>query len=191
MQQVGAHGMPPVHVAPIPAVGVVLIEQVIFTVIIDQAVRVVDPPPHRGEVHTWPVPFAINAVLTGKLCICVYRIERRQRPIAGRRRTSGSAEGRTLHFKCQLPALVSGHVEEHPEVGIVVRQFKRKLIQDLLPGFDARMHHGIGVCHGKVQIFLPLPDDDIAPYHILGKRMERKQCEGEGQNVFHRFRSLV
>ena len=41
--QVAAHGMPPVHVAPFRAIGVVLIVKMVFAVFVDEAVRVVHP----------------------------------------------------------------------------------------------------------------------------------------------------
>ena len=50
VQEIGAHGVPPVHVAPFRTVGVVLIVKMVFTVFVDEAVRVVHPAVSRRVV---------------------------------------------------------------------------------------------------------------------------------------------
>src|SRR5262249_7932970 len=62
VDEVGADGVAPVHVAPVPAVGVVLVEQVIFALVIDQTVWIVQPTAARGEVELRAVSFLVNRV---------------------------------------------------------------------------------------------------------------------------------
>ena len=50
VDEIPAHRMPPVHVAPAPAVGIVLEEEVVFPCKEDEAVGVVVPAAARGEV---------------------------------------------------------------------------------------------------------------------------------------------
>ncbi len=51
MHQVFADGVTPAHVAPFVAVGVVLVEHVVFTVVVYQPVGVVHPVLFWGEVE--------------------------------------------------------------------------------------------------------------------------------------------
>jgi len=51
MHQIGADGVAPMHVAPVPAVGIMLIVEVILTVIEDQPVGVIIPAALRREVE--------------------------------------------------------------------------------------------------------------------------------------------
>ena len=65
VDQVGADGVAPVHVAPVPAVGVVLVEEVIFARLPDQAVGVVEPAAPRREVELRPVRLAVDPAGVG------------------------------------------------------------------------------------------------------------------------------
>src|SRR5690606_39171293 len=94
VQQVRAHCVSPVHVTPIPTIGVVLIEQMIFTIIIDQSIWIIDPAAHGRKMYLGPVTFAIHAILTGKSRISIYEIECWQWCVFRRLRTSGSVKGR-------------------------------------------------------------------------------------------------
>ena len=67
VNQVAADRVAPVHVAPVPAVGIVLIEQVIFTVEPDQAVRVVQPAAPRREVELRPASLAVEPAGVGNV----------------------------------------------------------------------------------------------------------------------------
>lgn len=49
--EVGAHRMAPMHVAPIPAIRIVLEKQVILAAIEDEAVRIVGPAPFGRKVE--------------------------------------------------------------------------------------------------------------------------------------------
>ena len=62
MQKVLAHGMSPVHVAPLRAVWVVLEVEVILAILIYHAVRVVHPTIERCEVITWTILIGIGGI---------------------------------------------------------------------------------------------------------------------------------
>ena len=60
VHQVAADGVAPVHVAPIPAVRVVLVEEMILAAVEDQPVGIVVPAAPRGEVELRPQRLAIE-----------------------------------------------------------------------------------------------------------------------------------
>ena len=53
MNEVRTDGMAPVHVAPFPAVGIVLIEEVVLAIVIDETVGVIDPAALCAEMKLW------------------------------------------------------------------------------------------------------------------------------------------
>src|SRR5262245_23042530 len=60
MHQVRADGMPPGHVAPVDAEGVVLKEQVVLALVEHQSIGVIGPILAWREVKLWPVCFVIE-----------------------------------------------------------------------------------------------------------------------------------
>ena len=52
--------MSPVHVAPVPSIRVMLIEQVIRTRLVDQAVGIVVPASARCEMKLGPIRLLVN-----------------------------------------------------------------------------------------------------------------------------------
>jgi len=62
--EIAARGVTPVHVAPIAAVGIVLKEEVVFTVVESQTVRVVIPAAPGREVQLRPQGFAVQHLLS-------------------------------------------------------------------------------------------------------------------------------
>ena len=54
MHKVGAHRVPPAHVAPFRAERVGLIEEMIFALVVNKAVWIVGPVPRRSEVILQP-----------------------------------------------------------------------------------------------------------------------------------------
>ena len=62
VHQIGADRMAPGHVAPVDPFRVVLEEQVVFAVVMDQAVRVVGPVGLRREMKLRPVRFLIQPI---------------------------------------------------------------------------------------------------------------------------------
>ena len=50
VEEVRGRGVPPVHVAPLSPVGVVLIVEVVFALMVDEAIGVVHPTVARSEV---------------------------------------------------------------------------------------------------------------------------------------------
>ena len=65
VHQVGADGVAPVHVAPVPAVGVVLIEEVIRTRVPDQPVGVIEPAAAGREVELGTMRLVIDQAGVG------------------------------------------------------------------------------------------------------------------------------
>ena len=63
VEEVGADGVPPTHVAPEIAEGVVLVEDVPFAVVIDEAVGVVGPVGLRSEVELRAEGFVVGGGL--------------------------------------------------------------------------------------------------------------------------------
>jgi hypothetical protein len=63
MEEVFTDGMPPAHMSPGIAKGVVLEEQVIFVIEVDQAVRIVGPVMFRGKMNLWPELFVPQRLL--------------------------------------------------------------------------------------------------------------------------------
>lgn len=56
-EQIPAFGMPPVHRSPYGIIGMVLVEQMIFALIIAKAIRIVHPTDHRRQVDQRTVFF--------------------------------------------------------------------------------------------------------------------------------------
>ena len=73
MNQVFAHRMPPVHIAPIPFVRIMLIEKMILAFIINQAVRVIIPSSALGIMDLRAVCLFIKTVLSGYF-ICLINL---------------------------------------------------------------------------------------------------------------------
>lgn len=65
VHEVLAHGVAPGHVLPVTLIGVVLIEEVIFAVVVHQAVGVVDPSAAGGEMHLRAVGLVVYRSLVG------------------------------------------------------------------------------------------------------------------------------
>ena len=65
MDEVGAHGMAPVHILPIALIGIMLIEKMILTIMPDKSVGVVDPSATGGEVKLRTVCLMIDERLVG------------------------------------------------------------------------------------------------------------------------------
>ena len=76
VHQVAADGVAPVHVAPFPAVRIVLVEQVILAVVEDEAVGVVVPAASRREVELRAEPLAVEIVGALDRVALLDRIER-------------------------------------------------------------------------------------------------------------------
>lgn len=65
VEEVFGGGVSPVHVAPVPAVGVVLVKEVPFALVIDKAVGVVEPAAVRSEVESRAGGFVVHVVVVG------------------------------------------------------------------------------------------------------------------------------
>ena len=66
VHEVLGNGVSPVHIAPETAVGIILIEQMPFPVLVDHSVGVVHPAPVRGEVVGGPVLFFPVGTVKGR-----------------------------------------------------------------------------------------------------------------------------
>src|SRR5262245_23762802 len=77
MHQVVAHGVAPVHVAPVPAIRVVLVEQVIFTFVVHQSIGIVEPSAARREMELGPVRLSVRC--RTRLTHCTDRLVLRYR----------------------------------------------------------------------------------------------------------------
>ena len=62
MDEVTTDGVAPVHVAPFPSVRVVLVEEVIFTIVIDESVGVIDPAALGAEMKLWAERLLIELI---------------------------------------------------------------------------------------------------------------------------------
>ena len=62
MNQVLAHSMSPVHIAPLTSVWVILEIEMILTIIIHHSVRVVHPTIERSEVIRWTIVIGIGCI---------------------------------------------------------------------------------------------------------------------------------
>ena len=65
MYQIIAYCMPPMHIPPVAFIRIMLVEQVIFTVIIQQSIRIVVPSSTLSIVDLRTVGFFIQAILSG------------------------------------------------------------------------------------------------------------------------------
>ena len=72
MYQVLADRMAPVHILPVSFKRIVLVEQVVFALIIDQSVRVIDPASPGSEVELRTVLFLIQFSLSFDFVGLVY-----------------------------------------------------------------------------------------------------------------------
>ena len=68
VHQIRAHGMTPGNVSPDVAGGVVLVEHVVFVIVVDETVGVVDPVLRRGVVELRPVLLLVGLRMGGGCC---------------------------------------------------------------------------------------------------------------------------
>ena len=69
VDEIGADGVPPGHVAPYGVIGIVLEEQVEFAGEVDETVRIVGPVRPRRKVELRPVCLAIHARALSPACL--------------------------------------------------------------------------------------------------------------------------
>src|SRR5690348_985298 len=93
MKQVRAHCMPPVHGPPVHSMRIVLIEEMVFSFVIDQPVRIVIPVLGRSEMIPGAVFFIIQLFIMILSCYLLRRYHtgekqhKRDNPLAYRFRT--------------------------------------------------------------------------------------------------------
>jgi hypothetical protein len=102
MDQVRADGVPPGHVAPLPAKGIVLVEQVILAIVVQQPMWIVIPAALGREMELGTKFFLIELGFTGKGVVTVDRLETLQLAL---RQCPGPYESRLsneiLNFKVE------------------------------------------------------------------------------------------
>ena len=62
MEQIGTNGMPPTHVPPGIAEGIVLIKEMVFALVIDKAIGIICPIVRRREMILRP-PVAVTTIV--------------------------------------------------------------------------------------------------------------------------------
>ena len=104
VHQILAHRQAPVHVAPLGAVGVVLVEQVIGSGVVDQAVGIVEPAAARRKVELWTQWLAVQLGSARRLRRATHAIQ------------GGSALVLQLHARTGGPR--GTEIGEHLVVGV-------------------------------------------------------------------------
>ena len=129
VHQVAADGVAPVQVAPLDAVGIVLVEQVVLAPEAKQAVRVVVPAAPRGEVELRAQMLAVQLVRR-------HRLRRQLQPV--QRRRAGALE---LHGEALPEERLQ--VAEHLVVPGPVRQVDVEVAHHLAAGAQPHMPVGL------------------------------------------------
>ena len=139
MYQIFTYGMSPMHIAPIAFVRIMLIEQVIFSVIKYQAVRVVIPSPALSIMDLRTVDFGIHTILSCNFISLIYLVYSGFIPVIG-------------YF--YLFILQGGHIAEYPIIRIFGSQ--TNIERPLLLTSDVKSHHRpVGLMRNrKVEILL-------------------------------------
>ena len=60
MNQIRTHGVPPTHVAPFVAKGIVLIEEMVLAFVVDQSIGIIHPVLGWGEMELRPVRLVVR-----------------------------------------------------------------------------------------------------------------------------------
>ena len=116
VHKVIADSMPPVHIAPLHAERIVLVEQMIPALIVYQPVLIVYPAAARREMKLRPVFFLVNLLLEGYSVILVYL-----------RKTCRLAHIRIQYNKLDLFSLEFFYIKKHPDVGFLLSQLGLEL----------------------------------------------------------------
>ena len=147
MHEVFAHRMAPVHIAPTPAIRIVLEEQMPLAVVIDHAIGIIGPAAFGAEVELRAELFLVKRIALLDLVALVDRLQAM--------RTAGElidGDGGRL-------ALPGAGIDEGPEIGRPIGQLD---IEDAnLAAIHGNAHaaHLAAVFHGQIEI--PLFDDDL------------------------------
>ena len=163
VHQVAAHGVAPVQVAPLDAVGVVLVQQMVLAAVVEQAVGVVVPAAARGEVELRPQPLPVQ--LAGG-----HRFARQPQPV------QGSGAGAFELHREPLPAKRL-QVAEHRVVAGPVGQVDVEVAHHLAPGAQAQVAGGR--VHGTGSRRPAHRQDQVAP-------VDRQLAGQQGQVITHR-----
>ena len=139
MYQVTAHGMSPGHVLPFPFVRIMLIEKMVFTFIVNQSVRIVNPSATGSEVKLRTVLLFIQAVLPRNHIVLIDLLQSS--------RLSFIADSECLAFP-------ERNIAKYPIIGFPVGQANHEIT--FRSPFHLECHflpvHLVG--HGKVDILL-------------------------------------
>ena len=140
VDQVGGDGVAPVHVAPGPAVGVVLVVKVVLAVVPDEAVGVVEPAAAGGEVELLAERFAVE----------VFGAE--DGVGAGDVGEASGAAGKCVDFYGGVFAAPGGDVEEAVEVGLGVGEFDFEFTDGSVVDEEAYAAFGSAGLDGEVEV---------------------------------------
>src|SRR5512133_1718896 len=114
MYQVAAYRVAPMHVAPVPAIRIVLVEKVIFPFEINQAIRVIQPSAPRSEMELRTERLPVQVVRILDLSALIYRTQ----PLG--------VIGKPVYFHRDRLASVRSRIKERPPVRRGIRQFDIK-----------------------------------------------------------------
>lgn len=171
MYEVLADGMSPVHVLPLALVGVVLVEEVVFAVVENKAVRVVDPAPAGREVELRAVLFAVEAVLSGDPVRLI------DFPESPRVAVVGDPHG--LPFK-------SRHVPEHPVVRLFGGQPDRHRKGRFAFRFEGHAAPLLPVGDREVEVaFRDFQRDVLGLYARSAQGQQRAEYQSHFRLCFH------
>ena len=109
MDQIRGHCVPPVHVSPTGAIGIVLEEQMVFVVVEDQPVGIVVPATERSKVDLCPFSLGVRRRIQQELGLAGKLVE-------------GCLIGlrwQPVNVKFEVFALVRGEVDGCVPVGLV------------------------------------------------------------------------
>ena len=168
VDKVRARGVTPVHVSPLSLEGIVLVEQVILSGVVDQAIRVVVPPAARREVELGAARLPVETVLSCEAGRLVDHVD------TPRRRAE--REGQHLSFP-------GGDVLEDPVVRPPVGDADIRVGERVLPRTE---HHSLTLLlhlDGDIEVLLFDPE---RPFDRLPRRSGQTHHgqDGEGQ-MFH------
>lgn len=138
VHQVAAHGVAPVHVLPLAFIGVVLVEEVVFVIVVNQPVGVVDPSPARCEVELRPVFLAVERVFSGDPVVLVNPLQPARIAVV---------------TDCELLPAERRDIPEDPVVGLVRGQSDNDRKRGFFLGSERHPASRLVVRDGYVDIF--------------------------------------